>query len=116
MSFNLYAQQVNSLEAKEFKNAYSKCKNSILLDVRKQAEYTQFHIKDAILIDWLDSQNFEKEALKLDKNKTIFVYCRSGRRSLEACKFLIGKGYNVVNLLGGIVGWQNLGLEVGNGS
>lgn len=116
MSCNLWAQEVTNLEAKEFKTAYYKCKNSVLLDVRRQSEFTQFHIKDAILIDWLDNQNFVTEALKLDKQKTIFVYCRTGRRSLEACKFLINNGYNVVNLTGGIVGWQNLGLEVENGN
>jgi len=80
-------------------------KGIILLDVRTQEEYSEKHIPNSLLIP---VDVIEKEApLKLtDKGTTIFVYCRSGRRSAIASEALIKMGYTkVYNLLGGINNW-----------
>jgi len=43
----------------------------------------------------------------LDKSISYFVYCRSGRRSLEACYMMYEFGFNdVYNLKNGILGWK----------
>lgn len=67
---------------------------SILLDVRTKEEYQESHIKGAQNIPY-DSLN---EKTKLDKEKTIFVYCQSGKRSKIAYNTLKKLGYTVYDL------------------
>ena len=83
-------------------------KNYVIVDVRTPEEYKEGHIPNAINIplDTIDnyiSQNVEN--LK-DKNQLIMVYCRSGRRSAEAAKKLLAKGYMNVIDFGGINDWK----------
>ena len=50
-----------------------------------------------------NSQNIpldELDSAVLDKYKTIYVYCRSGRRSQIASDILKSKEYNVINIGG----------------
>lgn len=54
----------------------------------------------------------EKE---LSKDSTILVYCRSGRRSMDAAVILTKLGYKVVNLKGGIIEWEEDGLRMTTG-
>jgi len=85
--------------------------NCILLDVRTLDEYKEEHLKGAILID-IKAGNFKEKALKqLPKEKTIMVYCRSGRRSVQAADILTAEGYMVFNLEGGIKAWKEAGKE-----
>ncbi len=89
-------------------NSGSDC---ILLDVRTPEEYKEEHIKGAIQID-IKADNFKEKALKqLPKEKTIMVYCRSGRRSAQAANILTAEGYIVFNLEGGIKAWKEAGKE-----
>jgi len=77
-----------------------------LVDVRTKEEYEEGHISNALLIDYY-SYNFEEQAIaKLSKEKTVAVYCRSGRRSASATRKLVKLGYEVVNLDGGILAWE----------
>lgn len=43
---------------------------------------------------------------ELDKSREIAVMCRSGGRSAQATHFLRSKGYNAVNVAGGILAWS----------
>lgn len=83
-----------------------------LLDVRTPQEYTEEHIDGALNID-VQSDDFQKMAEKdLSKDSTILVYCRSGRRSMDAAEILTRLGYKVVNLKGGVIEWKEEGLPV----
>lgn len=85
----------------------------VLVDVRTPAEYKEGHLKGAINIDVKDSVNFMKNALaQLPKDKTVMVYCRSGRRSANAAGMLAAEGYVVFNLEGGILAWKEAGKEI----
>ncbi|MFT7562190.1 MAG: phage shock protein E [Flavobacteriales bacterium] len=66
--------------------------NEIWIDVRAEDEYAQGHLKDAILIP---NEIIEDkiEAAVSDKNTTIRLYCRTGRRSGIANDILHGLGY-----------------------
>ena len=78
----------------------------IRLDVRTPEEYAEGHIDNAVNID-VQKDSFEKKAVStLPKNKTIALYCRSGRRSKNAAKILSANGYNVVELNSGYNGWK----------
>ena len=106
-SNNLFAQ----LEAKKFQEKWEKEKTtSVLIDVRTVEEYNGGHIEFAKNIDF-NGSNFESEITKIDKEKTIFIYCLSGGRSSVAVSFLEKKGYkNIVELEGGMMAWRSEGL------
>ena len=72
--------------------------NYIIVDVRTKEEFDSGHLVDAINIP---EEELEKNLNKLDKNKYIFVYCRSGRRSHNAMIKLNKNGFKNVIDLGG---------------
>ena len=73
----------------------------ILIDVRTPEEFNAGHIDGALNIDWF-SEDFNKQVEKLEKDKTIYVYCKKGGRSLKSQARLKELGFlNVVNLDGG---------------
>ena len=86
--------------------------NVVVLDVRTAAEYAEGHIEKAILIDQGQSDFVEKAKATLPADKTIAIYCRSGRRSASAAGRLAGVGYKCVNLKGGIIAWQEASMPV----
>ena len=77
----------------------------IVLDVRTAAEFRDGHIEGAVNIDVKESDFLEKAKAMLPSGKTIAVYCRSGRRSANACNQLGAEGYKTFNLKGGIIAW-----------
>ncbi|MCM1293745.1 MAG: MBL fold metallo-hydrolase [Bacteroides sp.] len=111
-SANASTGAVEVVSPAEFHTQLSKDANAYLLDVRRPEEYEAGHINGAHLLNWLATDNFKKEAENLDKSKTIYVYCRSGRRSYEAAEYLSEHGYKVVDLDGGILAWEQCGLPV----
>ena len=86
--------------------------NAVVLDVRTAAEFTEGHIKGAILIDQGQSDFVEKAKATIPIDKRIAVYCRSGRRSANAAGRLADIGYKCVNLKGGILAWKDAGMPV----
>ena len=75
-----------------------------IVDVRRQDEYDQGHIKDAILVPNETISDTQPEALP-DKDAVLLIYCRSGRRSSEAANKLVAQGYTQVYDFGGIIDW-----------
>lgn len=82
-----------------------------LVDVRTEQEYGNGHLKEAILIN-IQGQDFTAKATQqLDKQKPVIIYCRSGRRSMQAAQILVNEGFETVyNMKGGILAWQAEGL------
>ena len=81
------AQQENitSVDAAAFQKAITK--DSVqLLDVRTAEEYGERHILYAVNIDVLQPGFKEKAEKVLDPSKLVYVYCRSGKRSMTAAK------------------------------
>lgn len=69
-------------------------KNYIVVDVRTEEEYASGHVKKAINIPY---DTIDKK-VSLDKDKTILVYCKSGKRSSIAYNTLKELGYDVYDL------------------
>ena len=84
----------------------------VLLDVRTAEEYAEGHIEGAVLIDQKQDDFVEKAKAVLPIDKTIAIYCRSGRRSTNAAEKLADVGYKCVNLKGGIMAWKEAGKPV----
>ena len=84
----------------------------ILLDVRTAEEFAEGHIEGAINIDQGQDGFLERAKALLSVDKTIAVYCRSGRRSASAAGRLADEGYKCVNLKGGILAWKEAGMDV----
>ena len=105
------SQNFENMEVKEFAELIAD-PSVVILDVRKADEFAEGHIKGAILIDQFQSDFVEQAQAKLPKEKTIAIYCRSGRRSANAAGKLADVGYKCVNLKGGIIAWKDAGKPV----
>lgn len=73
--------------------------NYVILDVRTQEEYNEQHITGSILIPY---DEISETTINIDKDKTILVYCRSGKRATTAVEKLKELGYTAYNM-GGLV-------------
>ena len=105
------SQNYENMEVKEFAELIADS-NVVILDVRKDNEFAEGHIKGAVLIDQFQSDFVEQAQAKLPKDKTIAIYCRSGRRSANAASKLADVGYKCVNLKGGIIAWKEANMPV----
>ena len=86
--------------------------NVVVLDVRTADEFKDGHLEGALNMDQAQSDFIEKAKAALAADKTIAVYCRSGRRSASAAGRLAAVGYKAVNLKGGIIAWKEAGQPV----
>ena len=105
------SQNYENYDVKEFAELITDS-NVVILDVRKADEFAEGHITGAILIDQFQSDFLEQAQAKLPKDKTIAIYCRSGRRSANAAGKLADVGYKCVNLKGGILAWKEANMPV----
>ncbi len=88
----------------------------LLVDVRTPEEFKTGFISGAVNINWEDSLSFQQEILKLDKAETVYIYCKSGRRSSYAMDWMLANGFTkVIHLSGGIMAWNEAGLPLKNG-
>ena len=94
-------QQISASEAKEL---MEESDSFVLLDVREENEFKEGHIRGATLIPVGQIAQLAPELLQ-DKEALILVYCRSGRRSVEASQQLVDLGYTQVVEFGGILDW-----------
>ncbi len=77
----------------------------VILDVRRPDEYAAGHIPGAINVANETIGTADIPELP-DKDQLILVYCRSGRRSMEAAEKLVKLGYTNIVEFGGILDWK----------
>ena len=92
---------IQSVNVNEFEKQI-KNKHVQLVDVRTADEYAGGFI----------AKFMQRAASILNKKEKVYVYCRSGKRSMTAARRLAGAGYKVVNLEGGIMAWNSAGKPV----
>ena len=86
----------------------------VVLDVRTPEEFNGGHIINAINID-IYNDYFNSDISTLDKSKSYAVYCRSGKRSVDASNEMDSIGFKATyNLTGGIIEWIDSGRETVN--
>ncbi len=94
-------QQITQQEAKRMMEEES---GFLILDVREADEFAEGHIAGALQLSYLKVDELA-EGMLPDKNQTILVYCRSGRRSKIAAQALAELDYTDVREFGGIIDW-----------
>lgn len=82
---------------------------AIILDVRTPGEYKEEHLAGARQLDFLNTSVFDAGIKELDNTHTYYVYCRSGKRSHNACIKMKKQGLKVFDMEGGILNWKKLG-------
>ena len=99
------------LDANQFYQKLENTQNVQLIDVRTQEEYSSSKIGNALNLNYYDS-DFEAQLKKLDKDKPLLVYCKSGGRSSGAVAKLLDLGFKeVYELQGGIMAWERANLN-----
>lgn len=93
--------KISAAEAKEMMDQ----SEVIIVDVRTLQEYQEGHVPGAVNIPNEEILDTEPELLN-DKDATLLVYCRSGRRSKDASDKLVKMGYKNVYDFGGIIDWN----------
>lgn len=98
------------LSASRFSEKIKSLPDAPIIDVRTPGEFAQGHLLNALNYDW-NGGNFEQQISHLDKNKPVFVYCQSGRRSASAAAKMRESGFKeVYELDGGILAWRSANL------
>lgn len=103
---------IKECSAKDLKSKIDSKEKFQFIDCREQAEWNDAHIDGATLLP-LSLLELNHSKVLTDKNAEIIIQCRSGARSMNACMYLMSKGYtNLTNLQGGIMGWMQAGYPV----
>ena len=104
------AEGACKLSAKEYIDVDKK--DALILDVRTPREFDYGHLEGAFYID-IYERSFKDEINKLDKEKTYFVYCKTGIRSRSAVNYMISIGFkNVCDVEGGINYLSRAGAKI----
>lgn len=91
--------KIDSISTTELEN---KLKENIqLIDVRTPGEFRRGHIKNAKNIPLNEIGQFSPM-----KDEKIYVICQSGARSKLAAKKLKKRGFDAVNVQGGMHAWR----------
>ena len=79
---------------------------AVLVDVRTPQEYAEVHVPGALLVPMNELPGRLSE---LEKDRRLYVICRSGHRSAAVCEALEPLGYDAVNVVGGTIAWVRAG-------
>lgn len=99
--------QVRTISPADFRAATEKGEPHVLLDVRTPEEHAEKRIPGGMLIPLTPGDEFKKQVADRipDRKASVFVYCRSGRRSGIAVGLMQEMGYLNAYNLGGIQDW-----------
>ena len=86
-------------------------KPGVIIDVRTTEEFTSGHLAKADHNFDVTNGEFQSKLDSLDKNKTYYLYCRSGNRSGKAAKIMKNNGFEDVHNIGGYKDLVSAGFE-----
>ena len=103
--------QIVSISAEEF-STKTKENNLHVLDVRKDGEYNSMHLKlDDLQHFALDYINHQMD--QIDPNKTYYIHCAGGYRSVIAASILKARGFhNIIDIAGGFAALKKTDLSL----
>lgn len=110
--FNMFTKQSNGIDISidEFKEKYTE-EQGVVIDVRTQEEYEEGHlVKTDKQLDFTNGE-FEESLSELDKDKTYYLYCRTGNRSGQAARIMKNEGFEKVYNIGGFEDLARAGFD-----
>ncbi|MBL0711339.1 MAG: rhodanese-like domain-containing protein [Colwellia sp.] len=112
----VFAAETPKISQQDLVAALNNSTNNVLvLDVRSKDEYKHGHIAGAINVSH-DKVADQLSSLTQYKDRTVVVYCRSGRRAGIAEHILTENGFNnLYHLTGDMNGWVAAKLPVVSG-
>lgn len=105
--FDLFKKKYETVSPAKAKEAQDQ--GAMLIDVRESHEYRSGHAPGA---KHISVQVIERRLGEVPKEREIIVVCQSGMRSQKAADILSRNGYKVLNVSGGMIGWQRAGQKV----
>jgi rhodanese-related sulfurtransferase len=105
---------VKSASVLETHTAVKSNSDAVLIDVREQDEVDQVapDLGKFFPMSRIDPNTFENDC-GVRKDQKIFLFCRSGGRSMQVAKALAAVGFtDVTNVTGGIIAWESAGLPI----
>ncbi len=107
---NLYYNDTTYITPNGLEKLIKENPKLVIIDVRTQNEYLLGHIKNAVNIDYY--KGFKKIISSYLKCGTYVIYCETGFRSVQACKYMKKLGFkNIYDLKGGYVNWLEIQEE-----
>ncbi|HET8810741.1 MAG TPA: rhodanese-like domain-containing protein [Flavobacteriaceae bacterium] len=107
--FGCKAQQdstIGLISWEETKTAMAENENIALVDVRTPEEYAAGSVEGAENINFFD-KDFKKQFAKFEKEKPVYIFCKSGNRSGKASKILAEMGFKkIYDIEGGYLSWE----------
>ncbi|MBH2004259.1 MAG: rhodanese-like domain-containing protein [Sphingobacteriia bacterium] len=77
-----------------------------LIDVREPHEHAEFNV-GGLLLPLGKVQTMQIDEIDAMKDEPVYVYCRSGNRSGQACLILDTLGFkDTINVTGGMLAWK----------
>ncbi len=99
------AKHIGKINKSDFATKLKSTSNPQLIDVRKPEEFAAGKLEGAINLNFYD-KDFNEQIAKLDKDRPVFIYCKSGGRSGKSTKIMSKMGFKeVYDLEGGYDGW-----------
>ena len=83
---------------------------AVLLDVRTDEEFAAGHAPGAIHLPLDRIEAGERPDIA--KDRTVYVYCRTGRRAAVAIEILREDGFSDLTNIGGLADWERAGGDV----
>lgn len=97
---------MNTISVQELKAKLDQGESIHLVDVREPHEHAEFNI-GGLLLPLGHVQTLQIEEIEDFKNEPVYLYCRSGNRSGQACHILSAAGFtNLINVTGGMLAWK----------
>lgn len=108
--FNLFSKSKMDIDAEEFQEKRTE-NPGVVIDVRTNDEYQDGHL--AIADHQYDFTNgdFEAQLDDLNKDKTYYLYCRTGNRSGKAARLMKNSGFKSGYNIGGFEDLKKSGFE-----
>lgn len=104
---------VQDISAEEFLSSTSS--EALILDVRTSGEFESGHVARAVHIPY-DELEGRLGELGEDPDRTVVVYCESGKRAGRAADVLLAAGFTqVLHLDGDMRGWREAGRPLVTG-
>lgn len=94
---------MKEISAKEVQQALANGQMLKIIDVREVDEVQAGHIPGVMNMP-LGLLEFRMH--ELNKNEPYIIVCRSGARSGRATQFLESQGFDVTNMVGGMLAWE----------